>query len=74
MKDKSLALTAKNVKIVTADGKVALRGPVNTEDEKTKINYIAKTAAGKVPVGRPTRSQSRQVSQSNKPQKQNYHV
>ena len=50
MKDKSLTMTAKNVKIITADGKVTLRGPVNTAEEKTKINELAKAAAGTVPV------------------------
>ena len=50
MKDKSLTMTAKNVKIITANGKVTLRGPVNTAEEKTKINDLAKGAAGTVPV------------------------
>jgi hyperosmotically inducible periplasmic protein len=50
IKDKSLTLTAKNVKIITANGKVVLRGPVNTPEEKAKINDLAKTAAGQVPV------------------------
>ena len=50
MKDKSLTMTAKNVKIITAEGKVTLRGPVNTAEEKTKINELAKAAAGQVPV------------------------
>jgi osmotically-inducible protein OsmY len=50
MKDKSLTLTAKNVKIITANGKVTLRGPVNTAEEKTKINDLAKSVAGTVPV------------------------
>jgi len=50
MKDKSLTMTAKNVKIITADGKVTLRGPVNSAEEKTKINDLAKAAAGTVPV------------------------
>ncbi len=50
MKDSSLTMTAKNVKIITADGKVTLRGPVNTAEEKTKINDLAKAAAGQVPV------------------------
>ena len=50
MKDKSLTMTAKNVKIITANGKVTLRGPVNTAEEKTKINDLAKVAAGQVPV------------------------
>ena len=50
MKDKSLTMTAKNVKIITAEGKVTLRGPVNTAEEKTKINDHAKAAAGTIPV------------------------
>ncbi len=50
MKDKSLTMTAKNVKIITTGGKVTLRGPVNTAEEKTKINDLAKVAAGTVPV------------------------
>ena len=50
MKDKSLTMTAKNIKIITAEGKVTLRGPVNNAEEKTKINDLAKAAAGEVPV------------------------
>ena len=50
VKDKALTMTAKNVKIITAKGKVTLRGPVKTEEEKTKIGELAKTAAGQVPV------------------------
>jgi osmotically-inducible protein OsmY len=46
MKDSELSMTAKNIKIVTADGQVTLRGPVNTAQEKTKIAQIAKSAAG----------------------------
>ena len=38
--------TAKNIKIVTVNGKVTLRGPVNSEAEKTSIVTIAKTVAG----------------------------
>jgi hyperosmotically inducible protein len=40
------SVTAKNVKIITADGKVTLRGPVNTPDEKAGIDSIAKNVAG----------------------------
>ena len=50
MKEKSLTMTAKNVKIITTDGRVTLRGPVNTAEEKTKINELAKATAGTVPV------------------------
>ena len=37
---------AHNVKIITQDGKVTLRGPVATEDEKKKIDEIAADVAG----------------------------
>jgi osmotically-inducible protein OsmY len=40
------SMTAKNVKIITADGKVTLRGPVNTPEEKSGIDTIAKNVAG----------------------------
>jgi osmotically-inducible protein OsmY len=38
--------TAKNIKIITADGKVTLRGPVKTEAEKSGIVTLAKGIAG----------------------------
>ena len=44
--DHSLTLTATNVKIITADGKVTLRGPVKTAAEKSKIAQLAKKEAG----------------------------
>src|SRR5262245_9142571 len=37
---------AKNVKIITRDGVVTLRGPVNTRDEKTKIGALATQPKG----------------------------
>jgi len=40
------SMAAKNVKIITVDGKVTLRGTVNTEAEKTGIAALAKTLAG----------------------------
>jgi osmotically-inducible protein OsmY len=40
------SMTAKNVKIITTNGKVTLRGPVQTEAEKTSIASIAKGIAG----------------------------
>ena len=46
VKDHSLSATAKNVKIITADGTVTLRGPVKNEAEKTKIAELAQSAAG----------------------------
>jgi len=46
MKDKSLSFTAKNVKIITIDGKVTLRGPVKSEAERTAIEAAARRATG----------------------------
>jgi hyperosmotically inducible protein len=46
MKDDGLSMTAKNIKIITADGQVTLRGPVNTAEEKAQIDQLAKSAAG----------------------------
>jgi len=43
---KSLSQTAKNVKIITKDGVVTLRGPVNSEDEKSEIATLAQNAPG----------------------------
>jgi hyperosmotically inducible protein len=37
-----LSTLAKNIKIITADGKVTLRGPVNNEQEKQAIEAAAK--------------------------------
>jgi hyperosmotically inducible protein len=46
MKDDGLSTTAKNIKVITANGQVTLRGPVKTAQEKAKIAQIAKSAAG----------------------------
>ena len=46
IKDNSLSNNAKNIKVITANGQVTLRGPVNTPQEKPKIEQIAKSAAG----------------------------
>ena len=43
--DKSLSMTAKNVKIITANGKVTLRGPVKTAAEKATIAKLAQSNA-----------------------------
>lgn len=50
VKEESLSITAKNVKIITAGGQVTLRGPVNTAEEKAKIEAIAKSAASAATV------------------------
>jgi len=44
--DKALSVNAHNVKIITAAGKVTLRGPVASEREKSKIEAYAKLAGG----------------------------
>ena len=46
MKDSELSMTAKNVKIITNNGQVTLRGPVKNAQEKAKIDQLAKSAAG----------------------------
>ena len=46
MKDSELSITAKNIKVITTNGQVTLRGPVKTAQEKTKIDQLAKSAAG----------------------------
>jgi osmotically-inducible protein OsmY len=46
VKDHSLSMLAHNVKIVSANGNVTLRGPVNSEAEKVAIASKAKAIAG----------------------------
>ena len=46
VKDSSLSSTAKNVKIVSTEGKVTLRGPVNSHEEKMRIGRSAIDKAG----------------------------
>ena len=48
--DDSLTMTATNVKIITANGVVTLRGPVNTAAEKAKIGELARKNAGKAKI------------------------
>ena len=45
MADDSLSMLAKNVKIITINGKVTLRGPVKTAEEKSRIVKKAKGLA-----------------------------
>ena len=44
--DTSLSSYAHNIKIITQDGKVTLRGPVRSEDEKNNLQAKAVTVAG----------------------------
>lgn len=48
--DKEMSTNAKNVKIITSEGQVTLRGPVNTAEEKRLIGEIANRIAGKANV------------------------
>jgi hyperosmotically inducible periplasmic protein len=44
--DKSLSTDAKNIKVITVNGVVTLRGPVNTSQEKSTIEAKAQSIAG----------------------------
>lgn len=44
--DTKMSVDAQNVKIITQDGMVTLRGPVATEREKQRIEEMAKNVAG----------------------------
>jgi osmotically-inducible protein OsmY len=44
--DKSLSMYGHNVKIITKNGMVTLKGPVHTEDEKSAIASKAAEVAG----------------------------
>ena len=46
MKDKSLSTYAHNVKIITQNGQVTLKGPVRSEDEKRAVEAKATEVAG----------------------------
>jgi len=46
MKDSELSTTAKNIKIITDNGQVTLRGPVKNAQEKAKIDQLARSTAG----------------------------
>lgn len=46
IKDDSLSVDAHNAKIITRNGTVTLRGPVQTVDEKTKLQSIAEKIRG----------------------------
>lgn len=48
--DKSLSFAGKNVKIITKDGRVTLRGQVKSDAEKANIEMKSRNAAGVVDV------------------------
>ena len=45
--DTSLSTYAHNIKIITQDGKVTLRGPVRSEEEKSNLQAKAVAVAGR---------------------------
>jgi hyperosmotically inducible periplasmic protein len=47
MKDGSLSMNAKNAKIIAQDGKITLKGPVDSQQEKDTIGTAAGEIAGK---------------------------
>ncbi len=48
--DSSMSINARNVKIVTSQGKVTLRGPVDSATEKDAIEKFARQVAGETNV------------------------
>ncbi len=46
VKDKSLSTYAHNVKVITQAGKVTLKGPVRSDDEKLSVEQKAAAVAG----------------------------
>jgi osmotically-inducible protein OsmY len=50
VRDKSLSIDAQNVKIITRNGVVTLRGPVASEAEKIKLQQIVQQTKGVVQV------------------------
>lgn len=46
VKDKSLSTYAHNVKVITHNGMVTLKGPVRSEEEKQTVEKLARQAAG----------------------------
>jgi hyperosmotically inducible protein len=45
MRQEGLSINARNVKIITVNGRVTLRGPVSTEEEKRLLGEIASGVA-----------------------------
>ncbi|MBO9666802.1 MAG: BON domain-containing protein [Bdellovibrio sp.] len=48
--DDSLSINAHNVKIITENGRVYLRGPVESKAERQQVERLAKGVAGKTQV------------------------
>jgi hyperosmotically inducible protein len=52
--DDSLSINAHNVKVISEQGRIVLRVPVESAAEKAKIEQIAKSVAGKTAVANET--------------------
>lgn len=50
VRNKDMSTTAHNIKVITVDGKVTLRGPVKSEEEKRTIAEIAQRLSNGQPV------------------------
>jgi hyperosmotically inducible periplasmic protein len=50
MKIDGLSAYGQNIKIITTDGKVTIKGPVRTEAEKANVLRVAKNKAGSATV------------------------
>lgn len=50
MRDNSLSTYAHNIKVIAKDGKITLKGPVKSADERRKVVAIAKKFAGNYAV------------------------
>jgi osmotically-inducible protein OsmY len=46
VRDKSLSTNAHKVKVIAKDGTVTLRGPVRSDDEKTKVSELTRQVEG----------------------------
>ncbi len=49
MADKSMSINAQNIKIITVNGKLTLRGTVNSIAERDKIDQLTREAIGSQP-------------------------
>lgn len=48
--DDTLSTNAHNIKVISEQGRIVLRGPVSSAAEKAKVEKIAKSVAGKMTV------------------------
>ena len=74
MKDGELSTTAKNIKVITANGHVTLRGPVKTAQEKARIDQLARSAGWRRQDPRSTRRQRIELTNNLTQTKENNYV